>query len=57
MYTPFNGPPITPQDVDAWLLAAAERRAALHRKAASPVAESLSPGRLDGDVRSAAGSV
>ena len=27
---------LTPQDVDAWLLAAAERRAALHRKAASP---------------------
>ena len=38
MATPPYGPQqsLTPQDIDAWLLAAAERRAALHRKAASP---------------------
>src|SRR5262245_60317885 len=34
---PADPPPtLTPQDIDAWVLAAAERRAALHRKAASP---------------------
>jgi len=38
MATHPNGSPqsLTPQDIDAWLLAAAERRAALHIKAASP---------------------
>src|SRR5262245_41052801 len=38
MATFSSGPQksFTPQDIDAWLLAAAERRAALHLKAASP---------------------
>ena len=34
---PNGSPPsLTPQDIDAWLQAAAERRAALHLKAVSP---------------------
>jgi hypothetical protein len=38
MATHADGPqkPVTAQDVDAWLLAAQERRAALHVKAAGP---------------------
>jgi hypothetical protein len=38
MSTPANGlqQSFTPQEVDAWLLAAQERRAALHLKAAAP---------------------
>ena len=38
MATFSSGPQksFTPQDIDVWLLAAAERRAALHLKAASP---------------------
>src|SRR5262245_52342329 len=36
MSTPSPGPQLTRQDVEAWLQAAAERRAALHWKAASP---------------------
>ena len=38
MSSPSNNPKqsLTSSDINAWLLAAAERRAALHRKAASP---------------------
>jgi hypothetical protein len=38
MSTHANGPqkPVTAQEVDAWLLAAQEKRAALHVKAAGP---------------------
>jgi hypothetical protein len=38
MSTPSNGPetPLTPQQIDAWLRAAKERRAALHTQATAP---------------------
>src|SRR5215468_8340460 len=36
MSTPFDGPQITSQEVDTWLLATAERHAAIHLNAAPP---------------------
>ena len=36
MSTPFDGPQITSQEVDTWLLATAERHTAIHLNAAPP---------------------
>ena len=36
MSTPFHSSQMSTQDIDAWMLATAERHAAIHRKAAQP---------------------
>ena len=41
MTTTPNGPQITTQDVDAWVLATAEQHAAIHLKAARPGGDHL----------------